>query len=213
MNPGTMSASERSVSERSAPQITAVGLSPEAERVAALVGLAQGGDPRAFSELMAAYQNAFYGLARRYTQSHEDADDVLQEAFVKIFQNLSGLTRREAFFPWARRIMVNTALDTIRRRRRSSEVEVPATEGIEVTQEDSRLEPPDRRVERCEFFLKLERALRALPPRQREIVTLHDIEGLDTEEIARRCDCPPATVRSNLFYGREKLRRMLSGHR
>ena len=203
MNPRTMSTSP----------LTAAGPSAEAERVALLVGLAQKGDSKAFRDLMSAYQTAFYGVARRYTQSHEDADDVLQEAFVKIYQNLAGLTHREAFFPWSRRILVNTALDAIRKRRRSAAVEVPATEGMEAAREDPALDPPDRRVEKREFFLKLERALRALPPRQREIVTLHDIEGLSTDEIARRCDCPPATVRSNLFYGREKLRRMLSSHR
>ncbi len=184
----------------------------ETERVAALIVRARSGDQRAFRELMAAYQGCFYGLARRYAQSHEDADDVLQEAFVKVFQHLGRLTRPEAFFPWARRIIVNTALDHIRRRRRVSEFEVQAVEGLEGG-EDVRLEPPDRGVERGEFFRKVERALRALPPRQREIVTLHDIEGLTTEEIARRCECPPATVRSNLFYGREKLRRFLSSSR
>jgi RNA polymerase sigma-70 factor (ECF subfamily) len=184
----------------------------ETERVAALIVRARSGDQRAFRELMAAYQGCFYGLARRYAQSHEDADDVLQEAFVKVFQHLGRLTRPEAFFPWARRIIVNTALDHIRRRRRISEFEVQATEGLEGG-EDARLEPPDRGVERGEFFRKVERALRALPPRQREIVTLHDIQGLTTEEIARRCECPPATVRSNLFYGREKLRRFLSSSR
>ncbi|CAN5223517.1 MAG: RNA polymerase sigma factor [Gemmatimonadetes bacterium] len=184
----------------------------ETERVAALIVRARGGDQRAFRELMAAYQDYFYGLARRYAQSHEDAADVLQEAFVKVFQHLGRLTRPEAFFPWARRIIINTALDHIRRRRRVSEFEVQAAEGLEGG-EDVRLEPPDRGVERGEFFRKVERALRALPPRQREIVTLHDIEGLTTEEIARRCECPPATVRSNLFYGREKLRRFLSSSR
>lgn len=199
---------ERATSEAPVP-----ALPPEAERAVALVVHAQGGEPRAFRELMSLYQNAFYGLARRYTQSHEDADDVLQEAFIKVFQNLNGLTRPEAFFPWARRIIVNTALDHIRRRRRGLESEMPAAETAGADSQDDRLESPDRRVERREFYLKLERALRALPPRQREIVTLHDIEGLTTEEIARQCGCPPATVRSNLFYGREKLRRLLSSHR
>lgn len=199
---------ERSISVAPVP-----ALPPEAERAAALVVRAQSGESRAYRELMSLYQNAFYGLARRYAQSHEDADDVLQEAFIKVFQNLNGLTRPEAFFPWARRIIVNTALDHIRRRRRGAESEMPATEIAGADSQDDRLESPDRRVERREFYLKLERALRALPPRQQEIVTLHDIEGLTTEEIARQCGCPPATVRSNLFYGREKLRRLLSSHR
>lgn len=185
----------------------------EVERTAALVARAQAGEARAFRELMTTYQSAFYGLARRYAGSHEDADDVLQEAFVKVYQNLTGLSRPEAFFPWARRILVNTALDHIRRRRRSGSVETETPAGMEERVEDDGAEAPDRRVEKREFFRKLERALRVLPPRQREIVVLHDIEGLSTEEIARRCDCPRATVRSNLFYGREKLRRLLSSHR
>jgi RNA polymerase sigma-70 factor (ECF subfamily) len=185
--------------------------SPEAQRVAELVRRAQSGGERAFRDLMGAYLGAFYGLARRYSGSHEDADDVLQEAFVKVFQNLGGLSRPEAFFPWARRILINTALDHIRRRRRGYEFEVEV-ENLEETphEEGSGSEAPDRRVEQREFFRRLERVLDTLPPRQREIVTLHDIDGLSTDEIAGLCRCPPATVRSNLFYGREKLRRLLA---
>lgn len=200
----------RLVEDRTPPPSAAV---TEIERTATLVARAQAGDARAFRELMTTYQSAFYGLARRYTGTHEDADDVLQEAFVKVVQNLTGLSRPEAFFPWARRILVNTALDQIRRRRRSGAVETETPEGMDERLEDDGAEAPDRRVEKREFFRKLERALRVLPPRQREIVVLHDIEGLSTEEIALRCDCPRATVRSNLFYGREKLRRLLSSHR
>lgn len=178
-----------------------------------LIERARRGEERAFRELMRKYESAFYGLARRYVGSHEDADDVLQEAFVKVYQNLAGLSRADAFFPWARRILVNTALDLIRRRRRSGEVEVDGVDRPEVSRRENAFEPPDRGVERREFFAKLERALLVLPPRQREIVLLHDVDGLTTAEVAERCGCPPATVRSNLFYGREKLRRMLAGHR
>jgi RNA polymerase sigma-70 factor (ECF subfamily) len=162
---------------------------------------------------MDAYRGAFYGLARRYAGSHADADDVLQEGFVKVFQNLEALTQPEAFFPWARRIIVNTALDHLRSRRRAMRHESAPPVGFAEDTADLRLESPDRRVERSEFFAWLERAVRSLPPRQREIVVLHDLEGLSTEEIAARCGCPPATVRSNLFYGREKLRAMLGKRR
>ncbi|MGH7550862.1 MAG: RNA polymerase sigma factor [Gemmatimonadota bacterium] len=181
----------------------------ELERTAELVRRARGGDERAFRDLMNAYRGAFYGLARRYAGSHADADDVLQDAFVKVFQNLGLLTQPEAFFPWARRIIVNTALDHLRSRRRVRQHETPPPEGFAEDYADVRLEPPDRRVERSEFFARLERAIHSLPPRQREVVVLHDVEGLSTEEVAARCGCPPATVRSNLFYAREKLRALL----
>lgn len=188
-------------------------LTPEGAEIAALVTAAANGDPRSFRRLMAAYQDAFYGVARRFTGSHEDADDVLQDAFLKIHQNLAGLERPEAFFPWARRILVNTALDHIRRRRRVSAVEAEPSDDMGEHNVDSGGEPPDRRVEEREFFSKLERALRVLPPRQHEVVLLHDVEGMTTEEISARLSIPRATVRSNLFYGREKLRRMLARYR
>ncbi len=178
-------------------------------RVGRLVRRAQAGERRAFAELMSVYQNAFYGLARRYTGSHEDADDVLQEGFVKVYHNLAGLSRPEAFFPWARRIMVNTALDHLRRRRRGAEIEVESPDEFAALGAAADDEAPDREIERAEFYLRLEAALRELPPRQREVVVLHDVEGLSTEEVARQCGIPRATVRSNLFYGREKLRRLL----
>lgn len=181
----------------------------EGARTAELVRRARDGDERAFRDLMTAYRGAFYGLARRYAGSHADADDVLQDAFVKVYQNLEALTQPEAFFRWARRIIVNTALDHLRSRRRSLRHEVSPPERMAEELADLRIEGPDRRVERSEFFARLEAAIRSLPPRQREIVILHDVEGLSTEEVALHCGCPPATVRSNLFYGREKLRAIL----
>ncbi|MBW3660277.1 MAG: RNA polymerase sigma factor [Gemmatimonadetes bacterium] len=180
----------------------------ERERLAARVTAAANGDQRAFRDLMDAYRRAFYGIARRYTGSHEDADDVLQDAFVKIYQNLQTLSSPEAFFPWARRIVINTALDRIRRQRRTAEVET-ASDDPEIAERESVFESPDRAVEKSEFYRELERSLEELPPRQRQVVTLHDVGGLSTEEVADRLGLPPATVRSNLFYGREKLRRML----
>jgi RNA polymerase sigma-70 factor (ECF subfamily) len=188
-------------------------LSPETVALAAQIERARGGDPRAFRRLMEAYQNAFYGVARRFTGTHEDADDVLQEAFLKIYQNLAGLERPEAFFPWARRILVNTALDHIRRRRRAAAFETEPSDEHWEHHVESGVAPPDQLVEEHEFFEKLGRALRVLPPRQREVVLLHDVEGLTTEEISGRLEIPRATVRSNLFYGREKLRRMLGRNR
>ena len=91
-------------------------------------------------------------------------------------------------------------------------METEADDNLEERAE-SDVEPPDRRVEEREFFRKIERALKVLPPRQREVVLLHDVEGFTTEEISERLEIPRATVRSNLFYGREKLRRMLAGYR
>lgn len=188
-------------------------LSPEVVEAAARIERAKAGDPRAFRELMESFQDGFYGVARRFTGSHEDADDVLQDAFVKIYLNLAGLERPEAFFPWARRIVVNTALDCIRRRQRATAVEAEPPDDLWEREIDTGAEPPDRRVEEREFLVKLERALRVLPPRQREVVLLHDVEGLPTGEISVRLGIPRATVRSNLFYGREKLRRLLARHR
>jgi RNA polymerase sigma-70 factor (ECF subfamily) len=187
-------------------------LTPELVELAAMVASASAGDARSFRRLMAAYQEAFYGVARRFTGSHEDAADVLQDAFLKIYQNLAGLERPEAFFPWARRILINTALDSLRRRRRASAIESDTPEALWEREVESDVEPPDRRVEEREFFGKLERALKVLPPRQREVVLLHDVEGMTTEEISTQLSIPRATVRSNLFYAREKLRRMLARH-
>ncbi len=189
-----------------------VELDADAAAIAELVRRAAAGEPRAFRRLMTAYQDAFYGVARRFTGTHEDADDVLQDAFLKIHHNLAALERPEAFFPWARRILVNTALDHIRRVRQTRAVETEPDENL-AERAESDVEPPDRRVEEREFFRKLERALKVLPPRQREVVLLHDVEGFTTEEISGKLEIPRATVRSNLFYGREKLRRMLTGYR
>lgn len=184
----------------------------EESSIRLLVERARVGDERAFRDLMSGHEDALYALARRYLGNHHEADDVLQDAFVKIFQNLDGLSSPEAFHSWCRRIVVNTALDHIRRRRRFVEIEEDGLDAASVSSPGV-FAAPDRRVEEREFIVCLERALRSLPPRQREVVVLHDVEGLSTEEVAARCDCPPATVRSNLFYGREKLRSALARFR
>lgn len=191
------------------------GRTDAAAEIEPLVERARRGEERAFRELMDLHRTAFYGLARRYAGSHEDADDVLQVAFVKVYRSLSGLSHAGAFFPWARRIVVNTALDHIRSRQRTAdvEVEIEALDRPEVSDPGGPFESPDRGVERRELYARLEVAIEALPPRQREVVLLHDVRGLSTGEVAERLGCPQATVRSNLFYGREKLREALAGHR
>ena len=157
---------------------------PEAQRIAELVRRAQRGGEREFRDLMRAYQGAFYGLARRYCGSHEDADDVLQDAFVKVFQNLAGLSRAEAFFPWARRILINTALDHIRRRRRGQEIEVEV-ENLDETPHEEGHERPDRRVEQREFFRRLERVLDLFPRlREREKQKAGTMSGGEQQMLA-----------------------------
>lgn len=188
-------------------------LSPEAAQLAARVAQARDGDARAFRDLMRDFQDVFYGAARRYAGSHEDAADVVQDAFVKIYQGLAGLEQPAAFFSWARRIVINTALDHIRRRRRSAAVEVDIAGDAREREVEDQGERPDHGIERREFFAELESALGELPPRQREVVLLHDVEGFSGEEIAEILGIPRATVRSNLFYAREKLRRSLARHR
>lgn len=166
---------------------------------AELVVRARIGDSRAFSELVRRYRRAAYLVAWGITGSHEDAEDAAQEAFVVSMERLDECREPDRFAGWFMMIVRNRAKNLLRREKvRESEA---------VTQWLPSGDPgPDRVTERVLLRERLSEALRALPPVQREVVLLHDLEGWKHREIAERLGMPSGTVRSHLHFARKTLR-------
>ena len=179
-----------------------------------LVQLARKGDLGAFGVLTKRYQNKIYRLARRLTETDEDAEDVLQEAFVKAFRSLSGFKGRSKFSTWLYRITVNLALMRLRRKKLDSvSLDEPVVTDHGVIQkeiEDTTLDPLSALIEKESQEL-LSKAIGDLSPGYRAVFVLRHVEGLSTEETARILKISVPAVKSRLHRTRLLLREKLFG--
>jgi RNA polymerase sigma-70 factor (ECF subfamily) len=180
-----------------------------------LVRRAKRGDRRAYGELVKRYQQKIYRLARRMTETDEDAEDVLQEAFVKSYRSLGGFREKSQFSTWLYRITVNLALMKLRKRKLDSvSLDVPvATDEGQVPRdfENGGPSPLDRLVDK-ESRQALDSAIADLPASYRAVFVLRHVEGLSTLETARILRVSVAAVKSKLHRARAMLRMKLARH-
>ncbi len=176
-----------------------------------LVGRAVRGDREAFGALVQRHQDRVFNLAYQVVRNREDALDVAQEAFVKAFASLSAFKGEASFTTWMHRIVVNLAIDCLRRRRRGDPTEyddrlaVPDDGGHGPTAPDN----PETALGARQLQTLLSRGIEALPPAHRAVLILREIEGLSYDEIAQTVGCSLGTVMSRLFYARRKLQKVL----
>lgn len=180
-----------------------------------LVQLAKQGDTGAFGQLMLEYQNKIYRLARRMTETDEDAEDVLQEAFIKAFKSLAGFKGESKFSTWLYRITVNLALMKLRKKKIdavSLDEPVATDEGsVQREIEDESLGPLEELIE-SESMGVLDEAIAELPRNYRAVFVLRHVEGLSTEETAKIVGISVPAVKSRLHRTRILLREKLLGH-
>lgn len=177
-----------------------------------LVVLARKENTRAFDELVNRYQNKIYRLARRMTETEEDAEDVLQEAFVKAYKSLGGFKGKSRFSTWLYRITVNLALMKLRKRKLDT---VPLDQPIETREgavqrdiEDGGLDPLDTLIA-AESKEILDAAIEDLPAGHRAVFILRDVEKLSTEDTARVLGITVPAVKSRLHRTRLMLKEQL----
>ncbi len=171
-------------------------------RDAALVGRVRAGDATAFDELVRHYMRPAFQLAYRVVGQREDAEDLVQEAFIAAHQYLDSYDAERPFSPWLMRIVLNRGANLRRSRaRRENEPEVDGVSSAPSALEES---------ERTEMREQLTRALGTLSERQRMVVTLFDVDGLTSTEIGDMLDLSPGTVRWHLHEARRTLRAALS---
>ena len=173
-----------------------------------LVRRAQSGDLDAFEALVRAHEKTVYTLALRMTNQPQDAEDMAQEAFLKVWRALPDYRWESRFSVWLYRIVSNVCLDWLRRqaKRPTVSLSVEDDEGEEAERElpDGR-QSPERLLEQKLTREAVQRGLETLPDEQRQILLLREIRGLSYEEIGQALALEPGTVKSRLFRARKKL--------
>lgn len=164
----------------------------------------QDGDAEAFDLLVRRYLPKARVIARRLMQNPDDADDLVQDAFLRALERIGTFDISRAFEPWFTRLLVNLGLDW----RRKQVVRRTESHDPERLAGGTR---PDRETERSELRSSLRQALEKLPDRQRLIVTLFEIDGRSTEEVANMLKVSQVTVRWHLHQARKSLRETLKG--
>ena len=179
-----------------------------------LVARARTGDTEAFSELVRHYERRVYRLAKNITRHDEDAEDVLQEAFLKAYEHLDRFQGNSAFYTWLVRIAVNEALMKLRKRKndRTVPLDEPLDLGEDVMQREIAVweDNPEQRYSREEMQKILDDAVDTLKPDFRTVFVLRDIEELSTEETAETLGISISAVKSRLLRARLALREKLT---
>ena len=178
-----------------------------------LVAAAKAGDVPAFEELVNRYERKIFRLGMNITQNREDAEDVMQDAFLKSFKNLDKFEGNSRFYTWLVRIAVNEALMKLRKRRPNQvSLDEPLTNDEDsVFREIEDWGPsPEKRFAQTELNQILTGVIGELDPIFRVVFTLRDVEGISTEETAQILDISVAAVKSRLLRARLKLRQKLN---
>ena len=181
-----------------------------------LVRRARQGDLESYDELIRMYQERIYATIYHMTANHEDANDLAQETFIKGFHALKSFKGGSSFYTWIYRIAVNKTINFLKQRRHKTamsldDLDFNAEHDPDLVAFISE-KTPRREVNLAELQEKLNEALQRLSEPHRLVVTLHDVQGMSHEEIAKIMDCNVGTVRSRLFYARQQLQAHLSDY-
>lgn len=185
----------------------------EAEEDRVLVTQAKNGDLQAFRRLVERHQRRATAIALGLVRDENDAQEVVQEAFLRVYRSLATFEGSSSFFTWLYRIVHNLAIDVMRRPSRR-EVGLPEQASIDDGPNEplvSRIDgsDPSDVVRRGEIRRRLEVALDALPPYHRGVILMREIEGMSYEEMATAMGVSKGTIMSRLFHARKKLQQAL----
>ncbi len=159
-------------------------------------------DQKAFKELYLLYSQSMYNLCFRLMNDQEDANDVLQESFIKIFQNISQLKNEELLSGWIKKICTNTAIQTLKRNRKVQFDSIQDQPAMISMQEENEI------INEVEFQQSIEEinsAILELPDRYRAVFTLHVLEDYSHEEISKMLGIVSGTSRSQYLRAKQKL--------
>jgi RNA polymerase sigma-70 factor (ECF subfamily) len=180
----------------------------------ALVQAAKSGDVQAFEQLVQRYDRNVFRIAQHITHNREDAEDVVQDAFLKAYQNLHQFQGQSKFYTWLVRIAVNEALMKLRRIKPGRTVSLDEdvkTDEDSLPREVADWSPnPEQQYNQAELREILTRTIQGLPTSFRTVFVLRDVEGLSTEETAEALDLSIPAVKSRLLRARLQLRERLN---
>ena len=168
------------------------------------------GDMTALAILVDRHKDLVYRVAMQITKNSDDASDVLQDAFLKVYDSINAFRQESAFETWLYRIVVNLSIDAVKKRKRQQESMASLSEVTDVHQNPDIQQDPTRQAERNELQEWVTQAVNSLSIKHRSVVILHELEGLSHPQIADILDCSEGTVRSRLHYARKRLRVLLA---
>ena len=181
-----------------------------------LVRRTQRGDSAAFDVLVERYKERLYATVYHMTANHEDANDLVQDTFIKAFKSLNSFRGQSSFYTWVYRIAVNRTINFLKRRKNRNQYSLDDLDSSIQTDPDlvemmSHV-TPRREVVLIELHERLNEALQKLSEPHRAVVTMHDIQAMTHADIAKVIRCSEGTVRSRLFYARQQLQGLLSDY-
>lgn len=185
---------------------------PLSESESDLLRQCREGDEPAWCELVSRYTRKVFGLAYRFTGRVDEAEDLTQEVFVKVYQTLDRFAETEGSFPaWLMTVARHHAIDHYRRRKEEHRRNVDDPDSLAFVASSE--EGVHKKLERAERVSLVHRGLRALPLDLREPLILCDLQGLPYEEASKALGIPLGTVKSRINRGRLELAKRLLGRR
>lgn len=174
-----------------------------------LIRLCLSGEQAAFDDLAARHYRRVYNVVYRMLGNREEAEDVTQETFLRVYSRLDTFRQGASFVAWVRRIASNLCIDHVRRRKgQSVSLDQQFESGVELADESLDGQPEDR-LEMAEDTRRVMAAVEKLSGRQRAVLVLRHVEGLKIDEIAETLKMPQGTVKTLLFRGRQAVREMV----
>ena len=181
---------------------------PPAE--AKLIAQARSGDRSAYGQIVSLYQDRLFNTVYRLLDNAEDAQDVVQDAFIHAYQSLNSFKGDSLFFTWLYRIAVNTAISWKRKRRMVFRLQLDREDGVSMEPQDvSTGHQPGHALEQAEEERRIQEALNRVSPEHRAVLILKDMEGQKYETMAEILEVPIGTIRSRLHRARLELRVVL----
>ncbi len=161
----------------------------------------QQGEEISFNELVLRYQEKIYWVARRFTNDHDSADEIVQEVFCKVYESLREFRGESGFYTWLYRITVNASLNALRRQRVRKFFRIDEL----LEQQDFGSESPDELVERDEQRSLIQTAIEQLPEKQKAVFVLRYYDEMPYEEIAKVLKTSVGGLKANYFHAVKKI--------
>ncbi len=174
---------------------------------AELISRCQQGDPDALKEIFDQYHKKVYRIAYGVVRQREEALDIVQEVFIKLYRSIRFFKGQSKFYTYLYRMAMNTAIDHAREMRRAPFSSLEGMEGFQPS--DGVEKRPDSILLHKELEEKVKRVLEKLPNDQRMALIFREIEGLSYQEISETMECSIGTVMSRLHYARKRIQELL----
>lgn len=176
----------------------------------ALIKKCKNGDVEAFEKLISDHQKKIYNLCFRYFENHDDASELSQEIFIKVYKSIATFKEESLISTWIYKITTSTCIDELRKRKNHKVVSIDDYEvdgpHIEIA---SKMEGPHEYFEKKEIKIEVQRAISQLSEEFKTVIILRDIQGFSYDEIADITGVPLGTVKSRIKRAREYVKEYL----